>query len=189
MRIHLKGLEVARTARAVAVLAAFACIAACTQQPLPGVDPTPPRQSPPPPTPESVAAPLPADTIEGPAAQVSPVGSGQAAVPDSEIVRNEENAVDPGVSEAQRQRDLNACYNFANGQVRRDEQIRDDRAGLFDNDAYGGNIITYERNIAQYNSEQLFSELFSNCMESRGYGSNRPKGPLDFDIDRLFQSN
>ncbi len=134
---------------------------ACTQQPLPGVDPTPPRTSPPSP---SAGQPLPPVDI-----------TGESAVPTSTIERDASGwETEDGASGAQHQADLESCYAFANAQVRHDEQINDDRGTIFrsNNPAQAGNLYQFEQADRPYASEQRFGQLFRSCMASRGYQQN-----------------
>ncbi len=136
-------------------------VMACQQQPLPGVDPTPPRASPPP---------------EGSSQAVPPLSvTGETAVPVGNIEEEssgwEEKGKEKGSSEAQHQADLQACYAFANAQVRHDEKITDDRQTLYggSNSSQAGNLFSYNKNMRPFSSEQRFDRLFSDCMRSRGY--------------------
>ncbi|MEQ8654371.1 MAG: hypothetical protein RIC87_18030 [Kiloniellales bacterium] len=135
-------------------------VVACQQQPLPGVDPTPPRASPPPAGSSQSAPPL---TV-----------TGESAIPDKVVQEDASGWVSQGTSPDQHQADLQSCYSFANAQVRHDEQIDDDRGSLFgsNNAARAGNLYSYQRAIRPYGSEQRFEELFRNCMASRGYQQN-----------------
>ncbi|MEO1193672.1 MAG: hypothetical protein AAFY02_18090 [Pseudomonadota bacterium] len=146
----------------MALLASLVLIAACTQQPLPGVDPTPPRSAPPPPTAAQQTLP-------------PPVFEGDSAVP-SRVVEEDTSGWTSGnaTSAEQHQADLQSCYSFANGQVRHDQRINDDRSTLFGggSSATSGNLFAYERNIRPYDNEQRFGELFRSCMASRGYQQN-----------------
>lgn len=150
-----------RLARGVgmALLLALA-VAACRQQPLPGVNPTPGRLNPPP---AGSSQPDPPLTV-----------SGETAVPETAIESDASGWVAPDVDPAQHQADLQSCYSFANAQVRHDEQIDDDRGTIFgsNNAATAGNLFSYQRAIRPYGSEQRFEELFRNCMRSRGYAQN-----------------
>ncbi len=139
-----------------------ALLLACTQQPLPGVDPTPPRSAPPPPSPSQEQA-LPPPDI-----------TGESAVPTTTIERDASGWESAGVSSAQHQADLESCYAFANAQVRHDEQINDDRGTIFrsNNPAQAGNLYQFNQANRPYASEQRFGQLFRNCMTSRGYQRN-----------------
>lgn len=135
-------------------------VMACQQQPLPGVDPTPPRTSPPP---------------AGSSQSTPPISvTGETSVPIGTIEEDSEGWTAKGVSPDQHQADLQSCYAFANAQVRNDEQINDDRGIIFgaNNAARGGNLYAYNKALRPYASEQRFGELFSNCMISRGYQEN-----------------
>ncbi len=148
-------------ARAVGIaVCLILTVAACRQQPLPGVNPTPARLSPPP---AGSSQPDPPLTV-----------TGETAVPETVIQDDASGWVAPEVDADQHQADLQSCYSFANAQVRHDEQINDDRGSLFgsNNSARGGNLYSYQRAIRPYGSEQRFEELFRNCMRSRGYAQN-----------------
>jgi len=157
---------VARTQRLALVVAFGGLLMACTQQPLPGVDPTPPRSSPQLPS----GAPPPPSQTSGEPAPLQPVG-GESAVSQTQIEEDATGWVEPATSEEQHQADLASCYAFANAQVRHDEQINDDRSSLFgsNNPAVAGNLYSYQKAIRPYGRNQRFERLFSRCMESRGY--------------------
>ncbi len=158
-----------RRARAVGLGALLALVvAACQQQPLPGVDPTPPRAAPPPSTSGQPAQPV--TSQPAPALNVT----GQTSVPVTTIEEDSSGWNAPDTDPNQHQADLDSCYAFANAQVRHDEQINDDRAALFGsyNAARGNNLYSYERAIRPYGAEQRFGQLFSSCMSSRGYQQN-----------------
>ncbi|GAB5470941.1 MAG: hypothetical protein Kilf2KO_39710 [Rhodospirillales bacterium] len=149
------------------LLGAGLLVMGCTQQPLPGVDPTPPRTEPPPPIVNDGA--LPPPVLDG----ASAIPSGESAVPAS-TVRKDSSGWSGGSNPDQHQADLQSCYAFANAQVRHDEQINDDRSTLYggNNPAQAGNLYSYEKAIRPYGNEQRFGELFRGCMSSRGYQRN-----------------
>lgn len=156
-------------ARRAVLSAAFGgLLAACTQQPLPGVDPTPPRSAPQPPTGSQVQPQV--QPQSGGQAQ-PPLIEGESAVPLDDVQTESSDWESPNTTQEQHQADLESCYAFANAQVRHDERIEDDRSTLFgsNNSAQAGNLYSYRKAIRPFDSEQRFNELFKRCMESRGY--------------------
>ncbi len=137
-------------------------VMACQQQPLPGVDPTPPRTSPPPDSTPQTTVP---QTVPAPARIDG------TAIPGTVVQENTSDWISEGASPDQHQADLESCYAFANAQVRYDERINSDRGAIFNqsNSALAGNLYSYNKAMRPFASEQRFGELFSNCMSSRGY--------------------
>jgi len=154
---------VSRNLGLAAGLGAF--LTACTQQPLPAVDPTPPR-----PPPHS-SQPQPAAGTVLPPAVSEYEGT---AVPERTLEIDAGGWAVPEVSSERHRADLQSCHAFATAQVRNDERINDDRSTVLNtrNAALAGNLFAYGEAIGPYANKQRFDRLFEGCMISRGYRQN-----------------
>ena len=75
----------------------------------------------------------------------------------------------PGVSDSQRQADVESCYAYARATIEHDIRIDSDRtAGLLDNDQGMGDIELRQR-MRQFSQENQRGRLMNSCMESKGY--------------------
>lgn len=74
-----------------------------------------------------------------------------------------------GVSDSQRQADVEDCYNYARSQVAHDVQIQDDRAGIFTESSRSETLYYQMQKMTDYENEQHLDELYHSCMRSKGY--------------------
>ena len=75
----------------------------------------------------------------------------------------------PGVSDSQRQADVESCYAYARATIEHDNRIDSDRtAGLLDNDQGLGDI-ELRRRMRHFSQENQRVRLMNSCMESKGY--------------------
>lgn len=77
----------------------------------------------------------------------------------------------PGVPLTQQQADIEACFSYADAQIKREAQIDDDRF-------YSGNdrdfqnqygLNTFRQRVDYYSERRRRGALFDSCMESKGY--------------------
>lgn len=75
----------------------------------------------------------------------------------------------PGVSDVQRQSDIESCYAYARATIEHDIRIDSDRtAGLLDNDQGLGDIELRQR-MRRFSQENQRVRLMNSCMENKGY--------------------
>ena len=75
----------------------------------------------------------------------------------------------PGVSDSQRQADVESCYAYARATIEHDNRIDSDRtAGLLDNDKGQGDIELRQR-MRHFSQGNQRVRLMNSCMESKGY--------------------
>lgn len=75
----------------------------------------------------------------------------------------------PEVPLSGRQRDIEACYDYAWAQVERDLQIESDIQDTMDTMASGLGFSPENRQANLYGARQRRHRLFERCMQSRGY--------------------
>ena len=77
----------------------------------------------------------------------------------------------PGVTDSQRQADVESCYAYARATIEHDIRIDSDRtAGLLDNDKGQGDIELRQR-MRHFSQENQRVRLMNSCMENKGYQS------------------
>lgn len=146
----------------VLALAAAAALAGCANQPLPGENPTPARSTP--------AAPPPTGSSSGGGS--GGVNTYGAATPDPNTgvtVQDEEGNATKAPSDAQKQKDAEDCYTYAQASVARDIQVQDDRQAIFDTSSNNRDVYAFQSRMTEYGNEQRRGELYDNCMTSKGY--------------------
>ena len=72
-------------------------------------------------------------------------------------------------NDEQRRLDMEACYDYAVAQVRRDEQIYSDQNAGWNNINNDSRYSFMQQQQAGYGFERRKDRLFSSCMESKGY--------------------
>lgn len=90
---------------------------------------------------------------------------GPVEVPESVTWNN------PGVSKEQNRADLESCYGYSWGQIQHDIRIEDDR-GALRNDDLGIGFVELNRSMNQFDFKNRRSNLFEDCMVTRGYNQN-----------------
>ena len=77
----------------------------------------------------------------------------------------------PAVPLSRRQEDIDACFSYAEGQIKREAQIDDDRYNFGDDrdfqNQYGLN--TFRQRVDYYSERRRRGALFDACMQSKGY--------------------
>jgi len=94
-----------------------------------------------------------------------------AAEPTAITIPEGSGWTNPGVPLTQQQADVEACFSYADAQIKRETQIDDDRYS-FDDDVdfqnqYGLN--TFKQRVDYYSERRRRGALFDTCMESKGY--------------------
>lgn len=69
----------------------------------------------------------------------------------------------------QRRLDMEACYDYARAQVRRDEEIYADQNAGWSNINNDSRYAFLKRQQTNYGFQRRRDRLFSSCMESKGY--------------------
>ncbi len=145
----------------VLTLAAAAALAGCANQPLPGENPTPARSTP--------AAPPPGGSTSGGSGGIDTYG---AATPDPNTgvtVEDGQGNATKAPSDAQKQKDAEDCYTYAQASVARDIQVQDDRQAIFDTSSNNRDVYAFTSRMTEYGNEQRRGELYADCMASKGY--------------------
>ena len=76
----------------------------------------------------------------------------------------------PGVSDRQRQADVESCYAYARATIEHDIRIDSDRrAGLFNRDQGGLGDVALRQRMSRFSQENQQVRLMSDCMASKGY--------------------
>jgi hypothetical protein len=146
----------------VVTLAAAAALAGCANQPMPGENPTPARSSP--------AVPPPTGSASGGGS--GGVNTYGAATPDPDTgvtLQDEEGNTTQARSDAQKQKDAEDCYTYAQASVARDIQVQDDRQAIFDTSSNNRDVYAFTSRMTEYGNEQRRGELYADCMASKGY--------------------
>ena len=61
------------------------------------------------------------------------------------------------------------CYNYAQSQVRADQQIDQDINGRYGRSSIGGDYGAFRQQLKPYEYERRRDSLFRQCMQRRGY--------------------
>lgn len=76
----------------------------------------------------------------------------------------------PGVSDSQRQADVESCYAYARATIEHDIRIESDRrAGLFSRDQGGLGDVGLRQRMRRFSQENQQVRLMNDCMASKGY--------------------
>ena len=74
------------------------------------------------------------------------------------------------VSDAQRQADLDACYSYAQAQIRHDQRVQQDIDAARSAPDRGLGMEEFTARLRSYGERNRFKTLFDSCMSSKGYG-------------------
>ena len=151
-------------------LLALACcalltLAACENQPLPGVNPTPasaPQALPPP------SATVDTTTTVTTTTATTSSGEEVITVEETEVVVEE---TEPAVSSEQREADIADCYAFSRSQVQHDIDVQEDSATVVDSTVNPG-FTAFTQELDDYGNEKRRGQLFDNCMVAKGYAED-----------------
>ncbi len=88
----------------------------------------------------------------------------------------------PGVTEDERDRDLDACRAYADREaLRRSEAVH----GTDVSGGFGGGA-SHGQSMAAYEAKRLFKRYLSSCMRDKGYGSgSAPLSGVDSAVDKV----
>lgn len=147
------------SSRLALICLAAALLAGCANQPMPGENPTPARTEP--------AAPPPGGTTGS--SSVPTYGASPDPAAGGVSVQDESGAVTPAPDNAQRQKDAEDCYNYAQASVARDIQVQDDRSAIFDESSNNRDVYAFTNRLDEFGNEQRLGALYDDCMTSKGY--------------------
>lgn len=148
------------SSRVALVMVLALVLAGCANQPLPGENPTPARSEP--------AAPPPGGTA---GSSVAPTYGASPEPAAGGVTLQDEAGATQAPSNAQREKDAEDCYTYAQASVARDIQVQDDRSAIFDTSSNSRDVYAFTNRLDEYGNQQRLGSLYDSCMAAKGYAT------------------
>ena len=88
-------------------------------------------------------------------------------------VQDEAGTATAAPTNAQREKDAEDCYTYAQASVARDIQVQDDRSAIFDESSNNRDVYAFTNRLDEYGNEQRLGSLYDSCMRSKGYAGTQ----------------